>query len=281
MTACTTELSEIKHVENEENVNGISVLWSSDIDDYKKNIIRSILNDMVFVKGDIFMMGVNCEYDSDARLNESPAHYVRLTDYYIMAHELSFDQVKSIVGDVDGLREYKSGKKVIRFTWYDWKNVIESLNHYTNCSFNFPSEAQWEFAARGGIYSGAYKYAGSNDLTEIWNEDPFGANTIPNELGLYNMSCRYGEWCLDRYNTYKNGVTPVNPIQETCRYSTTESHVVRGGAYICSNTDQWDKDFDWYDNNIRMCRTTARAHKYDDIKYDEFVLRPVVNLNVR
>lgn len=284
ISSCTQELEEIPIADNVETVNGIKVTWPLDIDDSTKTIVRSLLNDMVYVEGDIYMMGVNYEYDTDARINESPAHYVRLTDYYIMSHEMTFDQVKGLLGNVEGLKEYKSGKKVIRFTWYDWLKVVDVLKRYTNCDFNFPTEAQWEYAARGGKYSCAYKYVGSNNLTEVWNEDPLGANTKPNEIGLYNMSCGYGEWCLDRYNTYKNGIAPLNPIEEICRYSTTASHVVRGGAYNCTNTEMWENNYDFYDDyekNIRMCRTTARAHAFDDIKYNEFVLRPVINLKAQ
>jgi formylglycine-generating enzyme required for sulfatase activity len=153
------------------------------------------------------------------------------------------------------------------------------LTYYTGIDFTFPTEAQWEFAARGGKQSKGYLYPGSNKWEEVYADDLNGIDdTVPNELGLYNMANRRSEWCADAYSEYTDSPMPTNPV-----VTVGEGHVVRGGCHVStgvyafwhstsavgvSYSDVYD---DW-----RMSRPTARArHKS---KSWNIGCRPVINI---
>ena len=249
-----------------ETVNNFVVRWPSYVSEEKRQVIRDVLNSMILVEGDIFMMGNSIEYDPDSRLNESPAHYVQLSDYYICAKELSYEQVQTLLSNgstrSSSINNYNG--KYLYYSWDDWKSILDLLYEYTNVLFTFPTEAQWEFAARGGKLSLGFKYPGSNDLDKIWTSELDEINhSLPNEIGLYNMADLKGEWCADTYAEYESGTMLTNPL-----VTKGEGHVVRGGCYASSGEyKQWVSsrsttyyfDYSRTFEDSRMCRSTARA----------------------
>ncbi|MDY6300410.1 MAG: SUMF1/EgtB/PvdO family nonheme iron enzyme [Bacteroidales bacterium] len=122
-------------------------------------------------------------------------------------------------------------RPVERVSWDDCQEFIARLNEMTGQKFRLPSEAEWEFAARGGNLSHGYKYAGSNNINEVaWLEnrglgDTFARTKAPNELGLYGMSGSMWEWCQDWFGPYSSEplVNPKGPESGTER-------VIRGGC---------------------------------------------------
>ena len=119
-------------------------------------------------------------------------------------------------------------------SWYDCQTFIKRLNSYTGRNFRLPTEAEWEFAARGGNYSRHYKYSGSNKIDDVaWYSENSGhrthpvGNKQPNELDLYDMSGNVWEWCSDWYGSYSSysQSNPTGPNSGSYR-------VNRGGSWI-------------------------------------------------
>lgn len=117
-------------------------------------------------------------------------------------------------------------------SWSDCQNFISKLNELTGENFHLPTEAEWEFACRGGIKSRGYKFSGSNDINRVaWYGDISGDNVhpvgtkMPNELGIYDMSGNVNEWCSDWFGKYSGASqhSPAGPLDGTYR-------VTRGGA---------------------------------------------------
>ena len=138
-------------------------------------------------------------------------------------------------------------RPVEEVSWKDCQEFIEKLNRMTGQQFRLPTEAQWEYAARGGSKSRGYKYSGSNDLGSVaWYTDNSGKDThpvktkLPNELGIYDMSGNVWEWCQDWYGSYSSGsqTNPTGPSSGSCR-------VCRGGS--------------WF-NGARLCRSSRRGY---------------------
>ena len=193
---------------------------------------------MVHVKGGTFTMGATPEQGSDAFTNESPAHEVTLQDYYICDAPVTQDLWEEIMGsnpsyNANGV--YNMHYPVENVSWEDCQLFIARLNALTGESFRLPTEAEWEFAARGGMKSQGYKFAGSDTLSLVgW----YGGNAIGtthevfgkrgNELGLYDMSGNVAEWCQDWFGSYSSAaqVNPFGPNTGTAR--------VRRGGYFTS-----------------------------------------------
>ena len=170
---------------------------------------------MIAVEGGTFIMGAN---DSNVPSDQKPAHKVTLSDYFIGQTEVTQELWTAIMGsNPSGFK----GKNlpVENVTWnacHDFINRLNKLLHDSDQlakgrNFSLPSEAQWEYAARGGNKSQGYKYAGSNDIDAVaWtrgNTDRTHPVTskMPNELGLYDMSGNVWEWVEDYYAPYPRG----------------------------------------------------------------------------
>lgn len=200
---------------------------------------------MVAVEGGTFTMGATSEQGSDACENEKPAHEVTLSDYYIGQTEVTQALWEAVMGS------NPSGHKgdnlpVEQVSWNDCQEFIQKLNQLTGKQFRLPTEAEWEYAARGGRKSRGYKYAGGNDIGSVaWYEDNSGTGTHPvatkqaNELGIYDMSGNVWEWCSDWYGDYQSSSQsdPQGPSSGFFR-------VDRGGSYY---------------NNARGCRVSLRG----------------------
>ena len=160
-------------------------------------------------------------------------------------------------------------------SWDDCETFIEKLNGLLSnqlggMRFTFPTEAQWEFAARGGNTSKGYKYAGSNNLDDVaWYSDNSGgithpvAKKQPNELGLYDMSGNIYEWCQDPYGFYSSDAqtNPQGPASVTDR-------VVWGGSWC----DRVERGGSWHDR-VAYCRVFYRASKFPDVCSKDLGLR--------
>ena len=187
---------------------------------------------MVHVDGGTFMMGAN-KYDDDAFDNEIPVHQVTLSDYYIGETLVTQALWQTVMGRNPSRFKGDPNRPVEYVSWEDCQVFIEKLNRLTGKSFHLPTEAQWEFAARGGVKSKGYKYAGGDDIKKVaWYGENSEEKTNPvaqkdaNELGLYDMSGNVFEWCDDWYGLY-HGVAQTEPRG----LSDGSFRVVRAGAW--------------------------------------------------
>ena len=166
--------------------------------------------EMVWVSGGTFTMGATSEQGSDAYDWEKPAHSVTLSGYYIGKYEVTQKLWKAVMGNNPS---YFKGDNlpVEQVSWNDVQEFIRKLNQLTGKSYRLPTEAEWEYAARGGSNSRGYKYSGSDNVGSVaWYYENSGSTThpvgskSPNELGIYDMSGNVWEWCQDWYGDYSS-----------------------------------------------------------------------------
>ena len=193
--------------------------------------VNGVSFDMIMVEGGTFTMGATSEQGSDAYDWEKPAHQVTLSDYYIGETEVTQALWQAVMGSNPS--NFKGNSNPVEsVTWNDCQEFVEKLNKLTGRTFRLPTEAEWEFAARGGNKSKGYKYSGSNNVKDVaWYTDNSGSKThavktkSPNELGLYDMSGNVWEWCQDWYGSYSSNAqtNPTGPATGSYR-------VLRGGS---------------------------------------------------
>ena len=170
----------------------------------------SIEVEMVFVKGGTFTMGCTPEQGRDCSIAEKPAHQVTLSDYYIGKYEVTQAQWQAVMGTNPS--KFKGDNlPVENVSWNDIQKFLTKLNEITGKQYRLPTEAEWEYAARGGISSKGFKYSGSNIVDDVaWYIKNSNNTTHPvgiknaNELGIYDMSGNVSEWCSDRFEKYSN-----------------------------------------------------------------------------
>ena len=188
--------------------------------------------DMVRVEAGTFTMGATSEM-KDSYDSEKPAHQVTLTnDYYIGKYEVTQALWQAVMGNNPS--EFKGDNlPVENVSWNDCQKFISKLNLITGKTFRLPTEAEWEYAARGGKKSRGYQYSGSNNLSDVaWYYKNSGIKTHAvgtkqaNELGIYDMSGNVSEWCQDRYGDYSKS-SQTNPKGST----SGALRVLRGGCY--------------------------------------------------
>ena len=197
-------------------------------------VLQNLINNMVRVEGGMFMMGATSEQGSEAESDEKPAHQVTLSSFSIGKYEVTQEEWEAVMGSNPS--SFKGMKlPVEQVSWNDCQDFIRKLNQLTGKHFRLPTEAEWEYAARGGSKSRGYKYAGGNDLGNVaWYWDNSGSKTHevgqkqPNELGLYDMSGNVWEWCQDWYGSYSS-TSQTNPTGS----SSGSSRVRRGGSWNC------------------------------------------------
>jgi formylglycine-generating enzyme required for sulfatase activity len=189
--------------------------------------------DMVFVRGGTFTMGATSEQGDDFLDREKPAHLVTLSDFSIGKYEVTQAQWMAVMG-TNPSRFRGDNLPVERVSWNDVQEFIRRLNEQTGKNYRLPTEAEWEYAARGGASSNNYKYSGSNNIGDVaWYFDNSGRKTHPvgskraNELGLYDMSGNVWEWCQDWYGNYSSD-SQTNPSGPA---SSGSSRVFRGGGW--------------------------------------------------
>ena len=170
--------------------------------------VNGVSFDMVRVDGGIFNMGLDKGFDNKAVTNESPAHSVTLDGYYIGKTEVTQALWQAVMGTNPS--NFKGDNMPVEnVSWKDCQEFIGKLNVLTNKKFRLPTEAEWEYAARGGNKSRGYKYAGSDSIDDVAWYDMNGeeithpvASKQPNELGIYDMTGNVYEWCSDWYGEY-------------------------------------------------------------------------------
>ena len=215
---------------------------------------------MLRVQGGTFQMGGTSEQGSDADDNEYPVHSVTLSDYYIGQTQVTQELWEVVMGSNPSYFEGDNQCPVENVSWNDCQEFIKKLNRLTGKNFRLPTEAEWEYAARGGNKSKGYKYSGSNDADAVaWYDKNIGGKTYPvatkqaNELGLYDMSGNVWECCQDCYGDYTSH-SQSNPKGA----NTGSSRVLRGGSW---NIDAW------------CVRVSDRGYDAPDTRYDGSGLR--------
>ena len=165
--------------------------------------------EMVYVEGGTFTMGATSEQGNDAKDIEKPAHSVTLDDYYIGKYEVTQGLWKAVMGSNPSFCVGDS-LPVQCVSYADVQIFINKLNGITGKNYRLPTEAEWEYAARGGDRSKGYKYSGSNNMNNVaWHGNNCYTvrkvgKKLPNELGIYDMSGNVWEWCQDLYDSYSS-----------------------------------------------------------------------------
>ena len=157
-------------------------------------MVNGVSFEMARVEGGTFRMGATSEQEDEADSDETPVHSVTLSGYYIGKTEVTQALWQAVMGS-NPSRFKGSDLPVECVSWNDCQEFIKKLNRLTGRNFRLPTEAEWEFACRGGNNSRGYKYSGSNDIDNVaWYWDNSGEKThpvgtkAPNELGIYDMS---------------------------------------------------------------------------------------------
>ena len=195
-------------------------------------MVNGVSFEMVKVAGGTFQMGATSEQGKDAEDDELPVHSVTLSDYYIGQTQVTQELWQAVMGSNPSYFKGDNQRPVENVSWNDCQEFIEKLNRLTGKNFRLPTEAEWEYAARGGSKSRGYKYSGSNNPDAVaWCDDNSGDKTHPvatkqaNELGLYDMNGNVWEWCYDRYGDYSSN-SQTNPTGA----SECSDRVLRGGG---------------------------------------------------
>lgn len=223
-------------------------------------VLNGIEINMVRVEGGTFTMGASGA-DIEANDNEFPAHTVTLSTYYICTTEVTQQLWRAVMGNNPSSNTSNVLCPVEKVSWNSINSFLTKLNQMTGQNFRLPTEAEWEYAARGGNKSKGYKYSGSDDINEVaWYYDNSSNKThqvatkAPNELGLYDMSGNVFEWCSDWYGSYSNTNTQTNPQGP----SSGSSKVRRGGCFFYT---------------AKSCRVSSRNNLEVTLLYSDAGLR--------
>ena len=235
----------------------------TNVDNISIPVKDGISIDMVRVEAGTFTMGATAEM-KDPYDWEKPIHQVTLTnDYYIGKYEVTQALWQAVMGNN---RSYFNGDNlpVEKVSWKDCQKFLSKLNRITGKTFRLPTEAEWEYAVRGGKKSRGYQYSGSNNLSDVaWYGENSGGKTHavgtkqPNELGIYDMTGNVWEWCQDWYEKYSSS-SQVNPTGA----NSGSYRVFRGGS--------------WF-NDVRVCRLSCRCDNGPDFRNFDIGLRLVLS----
>lgn len=234
--------------------------------------------EMVEVKGESFEMGCNeqrraCEED------DLPVHNVYLNDFYIGKYEVTFKQYDLFCENTgrekpDDNNWGRNNIPVINVNWYDATAFCKWLSEESGKNYKLPTEAEWEYAAKGGVKSKGFLYAGSNDINEVawysadsskqendlvhYDKTQEIGSKQPNELNIFDMSGNVWEWCIDRYDKdfHKHSLIPHPKGKDY-------TAVARGGS--------------WY-NPATYCISTHRNYDLRDVKDNDLGFRVVCSI---
>ncbi len=273
----TNALNRYHIVEARAELDKIRILGTADAATLQKlekqinDSLQTLLPDMVLVKGGKFMMGYDSLRDGeDTDMDASkPLHEVELDDFHIGKTEVTQALWKKVMGNNPSTFKPPSYPDcptcpVENVSYVDIQDFFTRFEEKTGEKMTLPTEAQWEYAARGGNKSKNFKYAGSNTLDEVaWYDENSGSNTHEvgtrkaNELGLYDMSGNVWEWCLDGYEEDFYGTAEAvlkNPINNRAK----DLFVLRGGSY-------------YY--NVNYCRVAIRNNGYPAVRSNYYGFR--------
>ena len=227
-------------------------------------LLQELDDNMVLVDGGTFTMGASQNQLKEAESDEKTCHQVTVDAFYICKYEVTQDLWTYVMGKNPS--HFRGARLPVEdITWNDCQKFIAKLNELTGETYRLPSEAEWEFAARGGNLSKGYKYAGSNTINDVaWYNANSGNSThtvggkMPNELGIYDMSGNVYEWCQDWKAPYshQHEVNPQGAEEGSCR-------VNRGGrwggsARACRTSDRSmsSPHYHFYHLGMRLARST-------------------------
>lgn len=221
--------------------------------------VKDVAFEMIPVEGGTFQMGATSEQGNAASSDEVPVHSVTLSEYYIGKTEVTQAMWKAVMGKNPS--HFKGDSLPVEsVSWEDCQVFIEKLNKATGVNFRLPTEAEWEYAARGGKNSKGYIYSGNDTLPSVaWfysnsksKMHPV-ASKQPNELGIYDMSGNVWELCNDWYGNYANDAQ-TNPMGPTFG----DYRVLRGGGG---------------GDDTKSCRVSFRGNSKPEIRSNSFGLR--------
>ena len=242
-----------------ETINGFDINWTGDLGKKEKDAVRDMISNMVKVEAGTFYMGAQKDsveyycYDEEATSLEGPVHEVSVSEFYINKYEVTQLLWEAIMGetpnkekDMQWEDEFGKGDNypAYRISYKEVETFIGKLNEYTGLRFSLPTEAQWEYAAKGGKDTYYSLYAGGGDVLEVaWidsNSDKCSevGKQNANGLGLYDMSGNVWEMCNNWYYDYKDVCDTITSGEDYTGYK-----VFRGGSW---NT------------NAQQARVTAR-----------------------
>ena len=226
-------------------------------------VLQSLISNMVFVEGGTFTMGATGKLAEGAESDEKVLHEVTLSSYYICKYEVTQALWKTIMGK-NPSNFVGDRLPVENVTWYDCQEFIGKLDSLTGLAFRLPTEAEWEYAARGGNKTQDFRFSGSDDPDEVaWHNANSGGSTHsvgskkPNELGLYDMSGNVYEWCNDWKGKY-----PSEPQTNPQGPATGTNRVNRGG--------RWG-------GSINACRVSDRSMCNPNMRFYHIGLRLVLS----
>jgi formylglycine-generating enzyme required for sulfatase activity len=219
---------------------------------------KSFEPEMVFVEGGTFQMG-----NSSGNSFEKPVHSVTLSSFNMGKYEVTQAQWQAVMGSNPSNFWRCDNCPLEKASWLEVQQYIQKLNAQTGKNYRLPTEAEWEYAAKGGKESKGYTYSGSNDINAVaWYRDNSGSETHvvgtkqANELGIFDMSGNVWEWCSDWSGNYSsNSVTnPKGTLRGAYR-------VLRGGGWNCYAFD---------------CRPSYRIGFIPDDKHYDYGFRLVL-----
>ena len=185
-------------------------------------------------------------------ITDVPEHPETLVTYYIGETEVTVELWKAVMGNIPENNQDTTLFPVRNVTWNDCQDFIKELNRLTGRTFRLPTEAEWEFAARGGVKSHGYLYSGSNniDVVACYGEKNLCSvkSLQPNELEIYDMSGSVREWCLDKFGSWSDGTpSPCRTLRGGCW---------KAGASSCTVTIRYpgfpDDKSDCYTYGFRL-----------------------------
>ena len=236
----------------------------------KKFEVNGVTFEMVYVPGGTFTMGATAEQDDDVWDWGKPVHSVTLSGYYIGKYEVTQAQWKAIMGKSPSWFTGDDNLPVEHVSWKDCQKFMKKLKELTGLNFSLPTEAQWEYSARGGK-SGGTKYSGSENVDEVaWYKGNSGGEThpvgtkSPNSLGIFDMSGNVEEWCQDwydeKYYNYSPTTNPTGPNSGSRRVRRGGSWIFNAGGCRVSSRDGSTPGYRGRGLGFRLCLSISEEN---------------------